>query len=125
MTTFEELEAAWKEQSTKLDRIDFLLASQVQRQNASRIQAPLRGLILSLWLEVVLSAVGMLVMGGFLADHVRQLRFVWPAALMNVWLAAALITAIRQLISARGVNFEEPVAGVLRLGDRRGQGHPP
>src|ERR1700761_7598447 len=82
MTTFEELEAAWKEQSTNLDRIDLLLAGQVQRQNALRIQAPLRGLILSLWLEIVLSAAGMLVMGGFLADHVRQLRFVWPAALM-------------------------------------------
>ncbi|MFC6647210.1 hypothetical protein ACFQBQ_16860 [Granulicella cerasi] len=112
MTTFEELEAAWKEQSTRLDRIDLTLANQVHRQNAARIKAPLRGLIVSLWLEIVLTAVGMLLMGGFLADHIRQFRFVWPAALMDVWLAGALIIAIRQLIAARGIEFDEPVAGV-------------
>jgi hypothetical protein len=112
MTSFEELEAAWKAQSAKLDQVDLLLTDQVWGQNTSRIKAPLRGLIQSLWFEVVLSATGMLVIGSFLADHITQARFVWPAALMDVWLAATLITAIRQLISARKINFDKPIADV-------------
>ena len=112
MTTFEEMEAAWKAQSAKLDQVTLLLADRVRRENVSRVQAPLRSLIVSLWFEIALSAAGMLLMGSFLANHVTQARFVWPAALMDVWFGATLIAAIHQLLAARKINYDEPIAGV-------------
>jgi hypothetical protein len=112
MTTFEEMEAAWKAQSAKLDQVTLLLADQLRRENVSRVQAPLRSLIVSLWLEIALSAAGMLLMGSFLANHVTLARFVWPAALMDVWFGATLIAAIHQLLAARKINYDEPIAGV-------------
>jgi hypothetical protein len=54
----------------------------------------------------------MLLMGSFLAEHVTQARFVWPAALMDVWFGATLIAAIRQLLTATKINYDEPIASV-------------
>lgn len=112
MTTFEEMEAAWKAQSAKLDQVNLLLVDQVRGESVSRVKAPLRSLIVSLWLEIALSATGMLLMGSFLAEHVTQARFVWPAALMDVWFGATLIAAIRQLLTATKINYDEPIASV-------------
>jgi len=70
MTTFEEMEAAWKAQSAKLDQATLLLTDRIRRDSASRIKAPLRGLIASLWIEIALCAAGMIVMGSFLAEHI-------------------------------------------------------
>ena len=112
MTTFEEMEAAWKAQSAKLDQVNLLLVDQLRGKSVSRVKAPLRSLIVSLWLEIALSATGMLLMGSFLAEHVTQARFVWPAALMDVWFGATLIAAIRQLLTATKINYDEPIAGV-------------
>ena len=112
MTTFEEMEAAWKAQSAKLDRTALLFTDQIRRESVSRIKTPLRGLIVSLWFEIALSFLGMLVMGGYLAEHITQFRYVWPAALMDLWFCATLISSIRQLLAATKVNYEEPIAGV-------------
>ena len=112
MTTFEEMEAAWKAQSAKLDQVNLLLVDQLRGKSVSRVKAPLRSLIVSLWLEIALSATGMLLMGSFLAEHVTQARFVWPAALMDVWFGATLIAAIRQLLTATKINYDEPIASV-------------
>jgi len=112
MTTFEEMEAAWKAQSAKLDQVNLLLEDQLRGKSVSRVKAPLRSLIVSLWLEIALSAAGMLLMGSFLANHLTQARFVWPAALMDVWFGATLIAAIHQLLAARKINYDEPIAGV-------------
>ena len=112
MTTFEEMEAAWKAQSAKLDQVNLLLVDQLRGKSVSRVKAPLRSLIVSLWLESALSAAGMFLMGSFLAEHVTQARFVWPAALMDVWFGATLIAAIRQLLTATKINYDEPIASV-------------
>ena len=112
MTTFEEMEAAWKAQSAKLDQVTLLLTDQVRRKNLSRVKAPLRSLIVSLWLEIALSAAGMLLLGSFLAEHVTQARFVWPAMLMDVWFGASLIAVVRQLLTATKINYDEPIASV-------------
>jgi hypothetical protein len=112
MTTFEEMEAAWKAQSAKLNHVTLLLADQARRDTISRIKTPLRSLIVSLWFEIFLSATGMVIMGSFLAEHITQTRFVWPAALTDFWFAATLIAAIRQLLAARQINYDEPIAGV-------------
>lgn len=112
MTTFEEMEAAWKAQSAKLDQVTLLLVDQVRSESVSRVKAPLRSLIVSLWLEIALSAAGMLLMGSFLAEHVTQARFVWPAALMDIWFGATLIAAIRQLLPAAKINYDEPISCV-------------
>ena len=112
MTTFEEMEAAWKAQSARVDQVTALLADQVRRENISRVKAPFRNLIVSLWLEIAFSAAGMLLMCSFLAEHVTQFRFVWPAALIDVWFGAILIVGTRQLLTATKVNYDAPVAGV-------------
>ena len=114
MTTLEEMEAAWKVQSAKLDQVTLLVADQVRHENVSRVKVPLRSLVVSLWLEIALSAAGMLVMGNFLANHVTQARFVWPAVLIDVWFGAALIAAVRQILTATKINYDEPIAGFQR-----------
>jgi hypothetical protein len=112
MTTFEEMEAAWKTQSAKLDQVTLLLVDQLRRENVAQVKTPLRSLIVSLWFEIALSAAGMLLMGNFLAEHITQARFVWPAALMDVWFGATLIATIRQLLTASKINYDGPIAGV-------------
>jgi hypothetical protein len=112
MTTFEEMEAAWKAQSAKLDQVTLLLADQVRRENVAQVKTPLHRLTFSLWFEIALSAAGMLLMGSFLAEHITQARFVWPAALMDVWFGATLIAAVRQLLTASKINYDGPIAGV-------------
>lgn len=112
MATFEEMQAAWTAQNAKLDQVTLLVTDQVRHDTIPRIKKPLRGLIVSLALEVVLCAIGMIVLGGFLADHIREIRFVWPAALMDLWLLVTLISSVRQFLTATSVNFDEPIVTV-------------
>lgn len=111
MTTFEEMEAAWKTQSAKLDQATLLLKDRVRQESILRIKSPMRGLIVSLWMEIALCLVGMIVMGGFLAEHITQARYVWPASLMDFWFCGTLIASIRQLLAVRGVSYDAPIAG--------------
>jgi len=112
MTTFEEMEAAWKTQSAKLDQATLLLTDRVRQESILRIKAPLRGLIVSLWMEIALCSVGMIVMGSFLAEHLAQTRYVWPAAMMDIWFCVTLISSIRQLVAVKRVSYDAPIARV-------------
>jgi len=112
MTTFEEMESAWKTQSAKLNQATLLLTDQMRRDRISRIQTPLRRLIASQWGQIALCAVGMLIMGDFVAENIAQTRYVWPALLLDIWLCATLIAAIRQLLAANRVNYDTPISGV-------------
>ncbi len=110
MTTFEEIQAAWDAQSAQLNQATPLLTELAWRDRIRRIRMPLRGLIASLRVEIALCAMGMIVIGGFLAEHFTEPRFVWPAALMDLWFSATFIASIRQLLAASGVNYDEPIA---------------
>jgi hypothetical protein len=112
MTTFEEMESAWKAQSAKLDQVSLLLTNQLRRDRVTRIKTPLHRLVVSLWFEIALSSAGMLLLGNYLAEHLTQARYVWPAALMDLWFGGTLIASIRQLLGARAVHYDEPIAVV-------------
>jgi hypothetical protein len=112
MATFEEMQAAWQAQSEKLDHAILLLTEQVRQNRIPRIKRPLRGLIVSLALEAALCVVCMSVLGAFLFKHIAETRFVWPAASMDLWFLATLISSIRQLHMASSVNYDESIASV-------------
>jgi hypothetical protein len=95
-----------------LNEITLLIKEQVLRERVRRVRTPLRALTASLGFEIALSALCMMGTGRFLFDHVRELRFVWPAALMDLWFWGTLVAAIRQLVAASRIQYDQPIATV-------------
>jgi hypothetical protein len=120
MTTIDELKLAWEAQDRKLDASLRLSHELLRAEKLNRVRSPLRRLVLELGLRIAASAVGLVVVGNFLAQHITEARFVWPAAMIDAWLILCVAASIQQLVQANRIDYDEPVTSIQRqLGELR------
>ena len=120
MTTLDELKRLWEAQDRKLDTCLQLNHELLRAEKLKRVRSPLRRLVLGLSLEIAASAVGLVLLGNFLAEHITEAGFVWPAAVLDVWLIFVIAASIRQLVQANRINYDEPVTTIQhQLGELR------
>jgi len=69
-------------------------------------------------LELILDGILLLFTGSFVADHIREPRFLLPGLVLH--LAVILLSAplLRQLVLLRGVDYAEPVVAIRRQVER-------
>ncbi len=120
MTTLDEMKSAWEAQDRKLDASLRLNQELLRAATLNRVRSPLRRLVFELSLEIAASAAGLVLLGTFLAQHIAEARFVWPAAMLDVWLILCLAASARQLVQANRIDYDEPVTTIQRrLGELR------
>jgi hypothetical protein len=120
MTTLDELKLAWEAHDRKLDASLRLSHELLRAAKLNRVRSPLRRLVFELSLEIAASVVGLFLLGNFLAQHITEGRFVWPAAMLDVWLILCIAASIRQLVQANRIDYDEPVTTIQRqLGELR------
>ncbi len=120
MTTLDELKRLWEAQDRKLDTCLRLNHELLRAEKLKRVRSPLRRLVLGLSLEIAASAVGLVLLGNFLAEHITEAGFVWPAAVLDVWLILVIAASIRQLVLANRIDYDEPVTTIQhQLGELR------
>jgi hypothetical protein len=107
-----ELKNLWEQSERRLAaslRLNTLL---LQQANLRKAEGSLQRLKRGVVAEFVLNLVGLVLIGSFAADHVREPRFLIPAAALGAYAVGLLIAGVRQIVAIAGVDYDEPVVAI-------------
>jgi hypothetical protein len=108
----EELKDLWDESNRKLEagsRLNTLLFAQWNLRTADN---SLKRLARGIAFELIVNLIGIVLLGWFAADHLREPKFFIPAALLDVYAIALLVAGARQLLELRALDYNEPVVAI-------------
>lgn len=111
---FDILQRRWDSLNQKLDA-QLHLQSQVQR--TLYLQIVQRAVNRRAWwlsAEVIISIPVLLLLGGFLADHITEPRFFAPALLLQLFVMVQLGIHIYKLVLLRSLNYSEAVVTIQK-----------
>jgi hypothetical protein len=116
----ENLRQMWQDQDRKLSELLRAEARRAAESALRRAETSTRGIAWRVLLDLLLSAVPVLWLGSFVADHVAEPAFGIPAAALDVLAIALLAGYARQYASLRTLDWTAPVAAIQqRLADFR------
>jgi hypothetical protein len=110
----EDLRRIWQEQDRKLSEILRADARRAAESALRRAEGATRGTAWVVLLDLVLSALPVLWLGAFIADHVAEPAFAVPAVVLDVLAIALLAAYARQYASLRTLDWGAPVASIQR-----------
>jgi hypothetical protein len=105
----EEIKALWTQSNRELEASMRLNSVLLRQSNLRTADTSTRRFTRGIWLELIVNAVGLVLLGSFAGDHFRQPQFFIPAAVLGVYGIALLNDGVRQLIAAHALDFDEPV----------------
>lgn len=108
------LKTTWAEHDRKLDLVIRLNFELLRSEKMKRVRWPMRRFAFLAGLGCLPGLAALSALGRFIFDHWREPRFALPAALLDVWLVAAVAAAIAQLALALRIDYDEPVARIQR-----------
>jgi len=112
MTSLDAMKSAWEAQDRKMDEILRINRQLFIAAKLDKVRTPLRMFMIWLGVEVALLVVALSVVGNFLAGSITETRFVWPAVVIDVWLIFTLACTVRQLVMAKRIAFDMPIAAL-------------
>jgi hypothetical protein len=114
MTTLDAMKAAWEAQDRKIDEALRINRQLLTAAKLDRVRTPLRRLMIGLGIEIGGLVASLLVVGNFIAGYITEVRFVWPAAVIDLWLIFTLALTVRQFVAVKRIAFDQPVATLQR-----------
>jgi serine/threonine-protein kinase len=108
----EELKDLWNQSNRKLEassRLNTLLFAQ---SNLRKADTSLKRLARGIAFALIVNLVGVCLLGWFAGDHLRELRFLIPAAMLDVYAIALVVAEARQLFELCGLDYDEPVVAI-------------
>ena len=84
----------------------------LQHANTRKTAEELGKLSRRVAVELVGTFIGILLVGSFAADHVREPRFFLPAVALWVYAIGLIVANIRQIAEIKGFDYDEPVAAL-------------
>jgi len=110
----QELKDLWARSERRLTasmRLNVLLLEQANlRKTDGSLQRLSRGIVA----ELILNFLGLVLIGSFAADNVREPRFLVPAVLLGAYAVGLLIAGVCQIVAIAGVDFDEPVVAIQK-----------
>jgi bacteriorhodopsin len=110
----EDLKNRLAEQDAKLDQLVRFNAAQVRELQFSKTRSSLRWLVRGVIVELLMTIVAVVWTGNFIAEHLREPRFLVPAVLIDLCMIAFMGACIRQLVAIANLNYGEPVVAVQK-----------
>ncbi len=113
----DELKTLWRQTDERLQAMApaLRLGQRLARAGAfDRVRSKLRFTRLVLWYEVAFGALMALVVGSYLANHLGEIRFAAPAALLHLGAILGLGFAAWQLVALGQIDYGGPVLEVQR-----------
>jgi hypothetical protein len=110
----DEVKNMWRESNRRLEasmRLNMVLLGQL---NLRKTGTSLRWLSGGIAAELIVNAIGILLLGLFIAAHLQEPRFLVPAALLDAYAIALVIAGARQLAAIGGIDYDEPVVAIQR-----------
>jgi hypothetical protein len=110
--TFEEMQQRWMETNRKLDMSIRLNTAALRDVAAQRSRSTLRGLSTGLALELAIDVIGVLAIGSFLFDHLREPRFAIPALILHLFAIASIGMGLHQLVALHALDYAAPIVEI-------------
>ncbi len=117
---FDEIKSLWAQSNRKLEESLRLNVVLLQRWNLRQTDTSLGRLKRGLVFELVTSVIAAGALAYFGYQHLREPRYLIPAALLYAYVLSYLVAVARQLAQIAGVDYDEPVVAIQRkLGQLR------
>jgi hypothetical protein len=108
------LKEKWAAYDRKLDTGIRLNRQLLLAANMNRVRTPLRRFAIFAGMGACMGLVVLAILGQFIYRHWAEPRFALPAAVLDVWVIAAVASSIRQMAMALEIDFYQPVATIQR-----------
>ena len=110
----DDLKDRWNEYDRKLDA-NLRLNSRVLREfGLNRVDSSLRRLTRLIVFELMMGLVATVLLGGFIADHLGEARFLAPAVALDLFVIYFIGWSIRQWVALASLDYGEPVVEIQR-----------
>ena len=110
----DDLSAAWRRYDVRLDEIVRTNALIFRRSSLAGTRTALGRLRRTLWYELVMAVLAVLLVGAFTADHVRETPVAVAATVLYLYTLAILAWTIVQLVTLGRIDFDRPVMTIAR-----------
>ena len=98
----------------KLDAALRLNRGVLDRHILDKVDKALRRLGWALGIELALGVVTVLLTGSFVADHVREPRFLVPGLVLHIFVIAQIAMLVRHTVATRQIDFGAPIVEIQR-----------
>ncbi|HEY8298790.1 MAG TPA: hypothetical protein VIG32_12305 [Candidatus Baltobacteraceae bacterium] len=110
----DELKTKWAEHDRRLDAVISLNRQLLARFELKPARSAMGLLTFSLFFEVLIMLITVMLLGRFIGDHIGARKFVVPAALLDAAAIAFLINLVRQIVITRQIDFGRPIAAIQK-----------
>ena len=109
----QDLQRQWVEYDKRLDTSVRLNARLVREASFDRASSSLKPLTRAILFELLLNVPAVLLLGSFLGDHVRELRFAAPALMLDVCAILLIVSGVHQLV-ALDIDYGAPIVEIQK-----------
>lgn len=110
----QEVKDLWADYDRKLDR-SIRLNTRLLRQSAlDRADSSLRWLSRAILVEVLFNLAVVIALGVFIGSHLTELRFLVPAAVLDLAALLLIATGVRQLVALAAIDYGQPVVAIQK-----------
>lgn len=110
----EDIKNRWTESNRNLETCVRLNKVLLQQLNLDKATTLLAWLSRGIAFELIVNVIGIVLLGAFAADHLREPRFLLAAVALDVYAIALVAAGARQLAAINCVDYNEPVVVIQK-----------
>lgn len=111
---FDDLKKQWEGLDAKLDAAMRLNRRVLDERVLNKAGRAMTRLGWSLALELALGIVAVLLTGSFVADHIREARYLAPGLVLHVFVIAQIGALVRQIVMTRQIDYAAPLVEIQK-----------
>lgn len=110
----DELKTLWAERNAELEASMRLNTALLQQWNLGAVDTSLKRVARGLVLELIVNLGAIVLIGAFMAAHVREPQFLIPAIVLDVYAIALVIAGGRQLAEISTLDYDDAVVAIQK-----------
>lgn len=105
----DDIKNQWSAFDKKLDNSIKLNTLLLKEVSLNKTNSYLRRLSVSIYTELILSSLVLLILGNFIWNNLYHIKFLIPAISLDLFIIFLVNSSIRQLIEINSIDFSEPI----------------
>lgn len=110
----QDLKTQWANHDRKLDTSIQLSAALLRESGLNHTKSYLQRLVPGLLIELLLNLAAVAMLGLFLVDHLWEMRFFAPAAVLDLGAILLVIAGVHQWVALKSIDYSAPVVSIQR-----------
>ncbi len=106
---FDDIKNQWSAFDKKLDNSIKLNTLLLREVSLNKTNSFLRRLSLSIYVELILSFLVLMILGNFMWNNLYQIKFLVPAISLDLFVIFLVHSGVQQLIAINSIDFGEPI----------------